>query len=113
MAIQGRRKSPSGNSALLNRRIRFPAEFKIRRLEDIVGETDLVHQLHWHDFFFILTVQKGTGQHTIDFTPFQVQNHSVFYFIQVRSTNWSLRQGVPVFCLIQHQIYFPKDKNFC
>lgn len=31
----------------------FPTagQFKIRRVEDIVGESGLIHELHRHDFF--------------------------------------------------------------
>lgn len=59
--------------------LRSPERFKIRRVEDIVGESDLVHDLHRHDFFFILAIRKGKGTHEIDFTPYPVTGHSVFY----------------------------------
>jgi AraC family transcriptional activator of pobA len=52
--------------------------FKIRRLQDIVGDKDLVHDLHRHDFFFVLLVQRGSGQHIIDFTPYPVADDVVF-----------------------------------
>lgn len=52
--------------------------FKIRRVEDIVGNVDLVHDLHRHDFYFILTIKQGKGIHEIDFTPYKVSDHSVF-----------------------------------
>ena len=47
-------------------------QFKIRRVEEIVGDKNLVHDLHRHDFFFILVIEKGEGNHEIDFTPFRV-----------------------------------------
>ena len=53
-------------------------EFKIRRLQDIVGAKDLVHDLHRHDFFFVLVVQHGMGEHVIDFTPYPVSDNVVF-----------------------------------
>jgi AraC family transcriptional activator of pobA len=52
--------------------------FKIRRLQDIVGDKDLVHDLHRHDFFFVLVVQQGMGEHIIDFTPYPVADNVVF-----------------------------------
>ena len=36
-------------------------QFKIRDVADILGGKDMVHQLHRHDFYFILALQKGTG----------------------------------------------------
>lgn len=89
----------------------FLGQFKIRRLEDIVGETDLVHQLHRHDFFFILAVQKGTGQHTIDFTPFQVQDHVVFILRPGQVHQLELKAGCTGFLLeFNTEFYSPKDK---
>jgi AraC family transcriptional regulator, transcriptional activator of pobA len=52
--------------------------FKIRRLQDIVGDKDMVHDLHRHDFFFVLVVQHGKGEHIIDFTPYPISDNIVF-----------------------------------
>lgn len=52
--------------------------FKIRRLQDIVGDKDLMHDLHRHDFFFVLVVQHGKGEHIIDFTPYPISDNVVF-----------------------------------
>ena len=38
-----------------------PERFNIRRIEDIMGQTNLVHDLHRHDFFFILAIKKETA----------------------------------------------------
>lgn len=53
--------------------------FKIRRVEDILGETDLLHDLHRHDFYFILALKKGKGVHQVDFHDYDVHDHSVFF----------------------------------
>lgn len=53
-------------------------QFKIRRIEDIVGESGLVHDLHRHDFFFILALKTGSGGHEIDFIPYIVADNTVF-----------------------------------
>lgn len=89
----------------------FPGQFKIRRLEDIVGKTDLVHSLHRHDFFFILAVQKGTGQHEIDFTRFQVQDRSVFILRPGQVHQLELKAGCTGFLLeFNTEFYSPKEK---
>lgn len=41
--------------------------FRIRRIEDIIGPTGLVYDLHRHDFYFILALRSGSGEHEIDF----------------------------------------------
>src|ERR1041385_3162315 len=53
--------------------------FSIRTLKSILGGKDLSQERHRHDFFFIIVVEKGRGDHEIDFTPYQVKNRSVFF----------------------------------
>ncbi len=101
-------------------------QFKIRRVEDIIGEKDLVHNLHRHDFFFILSLKNGQGNHEIDFVSHTVQDQSIFFlrpgqvhqlFLKVGSTGYLLE--------FNHKFYNPKEtiasqrlrkasnKNFC
>lgn len=43
--------------------------FNIRRVEEILNGNDLQHDLHRHNFFFILFLQNVEGIYEIDFTP--------------------------------------------
>jgi AraC family transcriptional regulator, transcriptional activator of pobA len=52
--------------------------FIIRSIREILDGKDMIQELHRHDFFFILALQKGAGYHEIDFTQYEVGNHSVF-----------------------------------
>ncbi len=56
----------------------FSGRFKIRDVRESLGEKDLFQELHRHDFFFVLALQKGMGTHEIDFTPHNVYDNSVF-----------------------------------
>ena len=38
----------------------------------------MIQERHRHDFYFILVVKKGTGQHEIDFTNYEIKDCSVF-----------------------------------
>lgn len=38
----------------------------------------MVQELHRHDFFYILIVEKGSGQHEIDFKNYEIKDYSVF-----------------------------------
>lgn len=53
--------------------------FKIRDVADILGGSDLVHDLHRHDFFFILAVHEGAGIHEIDFIQYAVNDNSIYF----------------------------------
>ncbi|MES1223026.1 MAG: helix-turn-helix transcriptional regulator [Bacteroidota bacterium] len=56
----------------------LPESFSIRNVQDLLNGTDMVHELHRHDFFFILALQKGKGIHEIDFTPYNIHDNSIF-----------------------------------
>ena len=85
--------------------------FKIRRVEDIIGDTDLVHDLHRHDFFFILALQKGKGRHEIDFVKYDVLDNSVFFIRPGQVHQLELKVGSIGFLLeFNNEFYHPKDK---
>lgn len=52
--------------------------FGISNVNDLLAENDMVEKIHRHDFFFVLAVEKGTGEHQIDFTNYPVSDYSVF-----------------------------------
>ena len=52
--------------------------FRIRSVQELLSGKDMVHGLHRHNFFFVLTLEKGAGRHEIDFVPCKVGNHTVF-----------------------------------
>ena len=53
--------------------------FGIRRIEEIVKGHEMVQPLHRHDFYFVLFVASGKGQHVIDFESYEVGRQSVFF----------------------------------
>ena len=44
----------------------------------MLGGRDMTQDLHRHDFFFILALQKGDGNHEIDFVPHAITDNSIF-----------------------------------
>jgi AraC-like DNA-binding protein len=56
----------------------FSGSFSIRAIEALLGNGDMVQKLHRHDFYLILALQKGIGKHSIDLTPYSVNDHCVF-----------------------------------
>jgi len=57
----------------------YPEPFTIRDVGDMLAGQDMVQELHRHDFFYILALKKGLGEHEIDFTPYKVGDHSLFF----------------------------------
>ncbi|MBK7873142.1 MAG: helix-turn-helix domain-containing protein [Saprospiraceae bacterium] len=52
--------------------------FSIRDLRDILNGKDLMHELHKHDFYFILALEQGQGIHEIDFIRYDVHDNAMF-----------------------------------
>lgn len=44
-----------------------------------MGGSDLLHDLHRHDFFFVLALKNGRGCHEIDFTTYKIIDNAVFF----------------------------------
>jgi AraC-like DNA-binding protein len=86
--------------------------FKIRRVEDILGEGDLVHDLHRHDFFFILALKKGSGKHEIDFTAYNVLDNCIFFIRPGQVHQLELKAGCTGYLVeFNPEFYHPKDKT--
>ena len=55
-----------------------PVKFSIRSLEVILDGKSLQDELHRHDYFFILLIKSGSGEHMIDFINHRIKDHSLF-----------------------------------
>lgn len=69
---------PVRNIAQTHQDLSELGRFSIRSLSTMLKGQDLVHDLHRHDFYFILAIQEGQGQHEIDFVKYDVQADTVF-----------------------------------
>ena len=86
-------------------------KFNIRAVADIFDGKDLMHDLHRHDFFFILALQNGNGKHEIDFTEYQIQNNSIFILRPGQVHQLQLKAGSTGFLAeFDTAFYHPKDK---
>ena len=85
--------------------------FKIREVAGILDGKDLLQDLHRHDFFFILALQNGAGNHEIDFTPYEVQNNSIFILRPGQVHQLTLHANSTGFLAeFDTAFYHPKDK---
>lgn len=100
--------------------------FKIRDVADLLGGKDLLHELHRHDFFFILALHKGAGTHEIDFIQYDVHDNSIFFLRPGQVHQLKLKAGSTGFLMeFDTAFYHPVDnlpnqrlikasnKNFC
>lgn len=67
--------------------------FLIRNIESLVGENDMIQELHRHDFFFVLAIEKGAGEHIIDFISYPIQDNSIFIMRPGQVHQLTLKKG--------------------
>ncbi len=67
--------------------------FVIRALEPLLSEKDMVQELHRHDYFYILVLEKGNGTHDIDFNSYKVSDNSVFFLRPGQVHQLKLKSG--------------------
>lgn len=53
--------------------------FSIRSLHTLLEGKDMIQELHRHNFYYVLFLEKGIGEHAIDFINFPINDHSLFF----------------------------------
>lgn len=84
--------------------------FSIRNIHELLQGNDMVEELHRHDFFYILVLEKGSGNHEIDFAPYEICNHSVFLMRPGQVHQLTLKAGSTGY-LIQFKTEFFYSQN--
>ena len=85
--------------------------FQIRSVQEVLGGKDMIQELHRHDFFFVLALEKGSGAHEIDFTPYKVDNHAVFFLRPGQVHQLTLKAKSTGYLIeFKTDFYFPRDK---
>lgn len=85
--------------------------FSIRDIRDLLKGKDLIHDLHRHDFYFILIIHKGKGLHVIDFVEYDVHDHSIFILRPGQVHNLELDAGSTGFLMeFDTAFYHPQEK---
>lgn len=90
----------------------FLESFSIRDIRELLAGKDMVQELHRHDFFYILALKKGTGNHEIDFTSYEVGDNAVFFMSPGQVHQLLLNSGSTGY-LVQFKtdFYYPHDKS--
>jgi len=89
----------------------FSESFSIRDIHVLLAGKDMVQELHRHDFFYILALKKGTGNHNIDFIPYPICDNSVFFMRPGQVHQLVLKAGSAGYLMqFKDEFYFPHDK---
>jgi AraC-like DNA-binding protein len=86
--------------------------FSIRDISESMAGNDLIQDTHRHDFFFILALLKGKGDHTIDFIPYKIMNHTIFFMRPGQVHQLNLKAGSTGYLIqFKKDFYLTNDKN--
>jgi len=89
----------------------FSESFSIHDVEDLLAGKDMVQELHRYNFFNILALENGTGNHEIDFSSHEICNHSVFFMRPGQVHQLILKAGSTGYLMeFKIDFYFPNDK---
>ena len=89
----------------------FSESFGIHNIEVLLAQNDMAQELHRHDFFYILALKKGTGNHEIDFTPYEVCDYSVFLMRPGQVHRLILKMGSTGYLMqFRNDFHYPYDK---
>lgn len=89
-----------------------PDGFSIRSVQNLVNGKDLVHDLHRHEYYFILAIETGSGNHKIDFVNYNIDNYSVFTLRPGQVHQLELSADSTGFLMeFTPNFYHPKDAN--
>lgn len=85
--------------------------FSIRDLRQLVNGKDLTHDLHKHDFFFVLFLQKGSGLHEIDFIQYPIHEYSIFILRPGQVHRLELKADASGFLMEFDQTFLSMDNS--
>jgi AraC-like DNA-binding protein len=104
------KKIPIRNIKTTLKEPNFSESFNIRDVSALLSGKDMDQELHRHDFFFILALQKGVGTHTIDFTSHEIGDNSVFFLRPGQVHQLTLKAGSTGYLMeFKTEFYHPHD----
>jgi len=90
----------------------FQKRFDIRHIGTLLLEKEIHQDLHRHNSFFVLFLEKGLGEHEIDFVSYTVGDYSVFFMRPGQVHQLTLQTGSTGYMMkFMPDFYYPKSKE--
>jgi AraC family transcriptional activator of pobA len=104
-------KIPVRHHIATRKEINATENFVIREVADFIGGEDMVQQLHRHDFYYLIALKKGTGDHEIDFHAYTIDDHSIFFMRPGQVHQLTLKADSTGYLIqFRHAYYFSHHK---
>ncbi len=89
----------------------FPRSFTILNIENLLSGKDMIQALHRHDFFYILALERGKGEHIIDFTPYSIRDYAVFIMRPGQVHQLRLKKGSTGYLMEFNTDFYPPPEK--
>ncbi|GLB53473.1 AraC family transcriptional regulator [Neptunitalea chrysea] len=88
----------------------YSGSFDIRDVQKLLQNSEMVQDLHRHNFFFILVLEVGIGEHSIDFVSYPVGDYSIFCMRPGQVHQLTLKKGSKGYLIrFNTDFYSPKE----
>lgn len=85
--------------------------FYIEKFKPHLAEHQFVSRPHSHDFYLLLYVTKGVGNHTIDFRNYPVAPNTFFLMTPGQVHSWELEPDTDGFIIFFHREFYQMHLN--
>lgn len=86
-------------------------DFSIRDIGDMLAGKDMTQELHRHDFFLIMVLKRGGGNHEIDFNSYKICDDSIFFMRPGQVHQLNLKEGSTGYLMqFNRNFYRPSEK---
>ncbi|MFN4087382.1 MAG: helix-turn-helix domain-containing protein [Spirosomataceae bacterium] len=76
------------------------------RLEDLIQAMKGTDQPHTHDFYLVVYVEQGSGQHVIDFKTYDIRPNQLFFLSPGQVHNWDLSEDIKGYTIFFEAQFF-------
>ena len=80
--------------------------FYIENLETHLQKHKFISNPHNHDFYLLLYITKGGGEHTIDFKSYPISRGSFFLMTPGQVHSWKLSEGTNGYIIFFHPAFY-------
>jgi AraC family transcriptional activator of pobA len=95
----------------LQKELAVVESFSIRKLETVLAGKAMVEGIHRHDFYYILILEKGGGDHAIDFTTYEVKDNTIFFMRPGQVHKIALRDDAKGYLMQFRPEFYPPDNK--
>ncbi|TDW99369.1 AraC-like DNA-binding protein [Dinghuibacter silviterrae] len=89
----------------------FTGSFNIRDIGALLSGKDMIQELHRHSYYFVLALERGHGEHSIDFVSYPVGDYSIYFMRPGQVHKLVLKNGCSGFLMeFTGDFYAPMEK---